>query len=89
MPEMDIDIPKLQQALLLLSAALTLIAIGAYTIKAVRGKFNAKKGSSSEMLTTFREMHEKGLLNDEEYRKVKTGMAGRMRAEVSRTDETV
>jgi hypothetical protein len=83
----DIVIERLARLLFLAGGLLAVVTIAAYAVTSIRRKINDNGASSSEMLDNFREMHERGVLSDREFRNIKTRLAARMRAELSSTKE--
>ena len=49
-----------------------LVAVGVYVVFLFRGEQRSDSSSSSEMLTGFRELHERGQLSPAEFRRVKS-----------------
>ena len=78
----------LPKAVILFTVTLILIAIGVYIIGKLRGSAVQEVESPSDQLTKFREMHEQGVLSDEEFREIKTQLATQMQAELSDSDQT-
>jgi hypothetical protein len=53
-----------------------------------RGGANEGQPSASELLTKFRELHARGGLSDDEYRTIKTKLAGELDARLRDNNET-
>jgi hypothetical protein len=83
----ELILERLSRLLLWGGGLLAVITIAAYVITSVRHKINDGSGSPSEMLDNFREMHERGVLSDREFRNIKTRLAARIRAELNSTKE--
>ena len=45
------------------------------------------KLATSDMMDAFRDLHGRGQLSDDEYRSIKTKLAARLKAELSKPDE--
>ena len=73
------------QLVLLVAALGVLIAIGLYVVGKVRALVRGKEGSTSDLLTNFRELHSKGELDDEEFRTIKSMLADRLQQELKDT----
>jgi uncharacterized membrane protein len=68
------------------AVAAAMVAIGFYIIRRFpRGEENGKL-STSDMMTTFRDLHAQGELSDDEYRNIKGKLAARLK-ELSKDDE--
>ena len=80
-------VPPLAKAALLLSAIFTLLAIGVQICAEISGRRQGRKGLAQEMLSRFRESHERGELSDEEYQLIKTKLALEVQAELNDTNE--
>ncbi len=63
------------------AVVLFLIVIGSYVTTRTRTNSSDQPHDTSGMLTNFRELHSQGQLSDDEYREIKTKLAGRLRAE--------
>jgi uncharacterized membrane protein len=68
------------------AAAAFLVAVGFYIIRRFPRREENGKVRTSEMMTTFRDLHSQGELSDEEYRTIKGKLAARLK-ELSRDDE--
>ena len=64
------------------SVLAVLIAVGYYLIGRIRGLMRSTQGTSSDLMTDFREIYSQGELSDEEYRAIKGTLAGRLQREV-------
>lgn len=68
------------------AAAAALVAVGFYIIRRFpRGEENGKL-RTSDMMTSFRDLHAGGELSDDEYRTIKGKLATRLK-ELSKDDE--
>lgn len=76
------------QVVILLTATLIVIATGVYLVGRFRGRGDQDQEGASDHLTKFREMHERGVLSDEEFREIKTQLASHLQAEISDSEET-
>ncbi len=84
----EISVERLAQLFFMLGGLLAVITVAAYIVATVRRKINDSGASSSDLLDNFREMHERGVLSDREFRNIKTRLAARMKAELSNAKET-
>ena len=76
------------RALLMLAAILVLAAIGISIMRRFRGGAGDDGPDASKLLTKFRDLHAKGDLSDEEFRTIKTKLAGQLQEELNDNDET-
>jgi hypothetical protein len=83
----DISVERLARLFFMSGGLLAVVTIAAYAVTTVRRKINDNGASSSELLDNFRELHERGVLSDREFRNIKTRLAARIRAELSRSKE--
>ena len=83
----EIVIERLTRLLFTTAGLLAVVTVAAYVVTTVRRKINDSGASTSDMLDNFREMHERGVLTDREFRNIKTRLAARMRAELNGTKE--
>jgi len=77
------------QIVMLFAAIAILIMTGAYFASKWRGTNEDDRMSTSELLTNFREMHSKSVLSDEEFRTIKSKLAGGIQKELRDTDKPV
>ncbi len=61
-----------------------LIVIGVYLIRKVHPSAEEQLSGSSELITNFRELHSGGKLSEEEYRTIKSKLAGSLDEELRR-----
>ncbi len=66
------------QLVLLLMTLAALVACGFYLISKVRQETREEHQSASDLLTEFRDLHAEGKLSDEEFRTIKSTLAGRL-----------
>ncbi len=64
-----------------------LLLIGVYLIRKVRPSEEEQFSASSELITNSRELHAQGELSDEEYRTIKSKLAGDLEQELRRATE--
>ena len=62
----------LAQATLLFAVIIALTIAGIFVMKKFRGNSGDEVSRTNDMTTTFRELHGRGDLSDEEYRTIKT-----------------
>ena len=72
----------------LIAIGLTLAAVGWYLVSKFRDFSDDDAPTTSELMTTFRDLHGEGGLTDAEYRTIKSRLAERMQAELRDNDET-
>ena len=65
-----------------LATVAILIAVGVYLVGRIRDGFNDQTGSTSDALSTFRELHDEGELSDEEYRNIKAKLSANLQREL-------
>jgi hypothetical protein len=74
---------RLAQAVLWGSVLLVLCCVGVYVIKAVRERSDRGEPlSANDMLTGFRDMHNSGNISQDEFKKIKSVLGGRLHDEV-------
>ena len=69
------------------TAIVILILAGAYIASKWRGTNDKDTMSAQEMLSNFREMHTQGVLTDEEFRTIKSKLAGDIQTELKDADK--
>ena len=69
-------------AIILFTAVVALVAVGAYAVSKWRDAIDDDTSSASELLTNFREMHSRGDLTDEEFRTIKAQLSYDIREEL-------
>ena len=73
-------------AIILFTAVVALVAVGAYTVSKWRDAIDDDTSSASELLTNFREMHSRGDLTDEEFRTIKARLSYEIQEEIKSSD---
>ena len=68
---------------MLFAAIAVLAALGALVVARFRGGKEDDQPQASELLTKFRELHGRGQLTDQEFRKIKSLLAEKLEAELS------
>lgn len=61
-----------------------LVAIGVYIVGKMRTAFNEQPQNTSDVMSTFRELHEEGELSDEEYKSIKAKLSASLKQEITR-----
>ncbi|MBL8828570.1 MAG: hypothetical protein JNM18_16420 [Planctomycetaceae bacterium] len=61
-----------------------LIAIGVYVVGKLRTAFNEQPQNTSDVMSTFRELHEGGELSDEEYKSIKAKLSASLKQQMTR-----
>ncbi len=64
-----------------------LVALAVYLIRRFPKGAGDDKLATSDMMDAFRDLHGRGQLSDDEYRSIKTKLASRLKAELSKPDE--
>lgn len=64
-----------------------MLCVAAYVIQRVRAQAVQKEHSAGELLSNFREMHSRGVLDDSEYRTIKTVLTARLSEELKDNDQ--
>jgi hypothetical protein len=72
----------------LIATGLSLAAVGVYVVLKFRDFAEDDAPTTSELMTTFRDLHDEGGLTDVEYRTIKSRLAEQMQAELKGNDET-
>ena len=78
---------KLARAVMLFSAMATLVAFGAYLVSKWRESNEDNKLTPNELITKFRKLHSKGVVDDEEFRTIKAKLAVEFRKQLNDSDE--
>ena len=76
-------IEALTESLLLFAVIFVMTAIGVAVARRYRGRAAKDIADSSAMMSKFRELHAEGGLSDEEFRTIKTKLAGDLKAELN------
>lgn len=66
----------------------SLLALGIYVIGKFRPGEEEDRFGTSDLITNFRELHALGQLTEDEFRTIKTKLAGRLQDEVQPHDES-
>ena len=83
------EIPQnLAHAILLFGLIFVMIGAGVYAVKKFRGQLDQRASLTSDMTTTFRQLHGRGDLSDDEYRTIKTMLDNEIRKDSSETGKT-
>jgi hypothetical protein len=78
----DTATQTLVHAGLLFAAIAVLAALGIWIMARFRGSKDSDQPVTSELLTKFRDLHEQGELNDQEFRNIKTLLADKLQQEL-------
>lgn len=73
---------SLSQAAILFAVIFVLTALGVALARRYRDRAAKDISESSMMMSKFRELHSEGGLSDEEFRTIKTKLAGELKAEL-------
>jgi hypothetical protein len=74
--------PLVRAGLLFLIIAV-LTGLGALVVSRFRGSAGDEQPTASELLTNFRELHEQGKLNAQEFRNIKTLLTDKLQQELN------
>ncbi|REK17283.1 MAG: SHOCT domain-containing protein [Planctomycetota bacterium] len=77
----------LASVVMLLAVTAVLVAVGVYVIGKVRAGLRESEPDASQWLTGFRELHDRGELDDEEYRTIKSVLSEQLQHEIDDTDK--
>ena len=77
----------LSQAALWFAVIFALSALAVIALRRWRGSASEAQLKPSELLTKFRELHDRGGLSDGEYRTIKTKLASQLDAKLNGNDE--
>lgn len=61
-----------------------LVAIGVYIVGRMRSALHEQPQTTSDVMSTFRELHEGGELSDEEYKTIKAKLSASLKQELTR-----
>ena len=78
---------SLAEAAILFAIVFVLTAIGFALARRYRDRDANDISESSTMMSKFRDLHSEGGLSDEEYRTIKTKLAGELKAELKNNDD--
>jgi uncharacterized membrane protein len=78
----------LSRASLWFAAIFALLAFAFLALRKWRGDAADDRPRASELLTKFRELHVRGSLSEDEYRTIKTKLAGQLDATLNDNDKT-
>lgn len=76
------------QWVLLFAATAVLAAVAVYVVGAVRAAWIGRETPTSDLISSFHELHSQGELSDEEFRTIKTRLSGRLQSELKDTKDT-
>jgi len=76
------------QSILLVAVLMVMMAVSFYALRRLRDQINKDRSPTSERLTNYREMHQRGDISDAEYRTIKGLLAEELQEELSNTDDT-
>ena len=82
------SLESLAEGVAWLAIILLLTAGGVAVARKFRGGDAENKQTPSELLSKFRDLHSRGGLSDEEYRTIKTKLAGELQTELKDNDNT-
>jgi len=74
------ELPVLE-IVMLVGVMAAVIAVGILVVRKFRDQLDENQEPPLGSLSNFREMHERGDLSDDEYRTIKTALAGRLEHE--------
>ena len=73
---------------ILLFAIVLAMAISVHVLGKWRGRAGEDREDRAQVLKNFQEMYERGEVSDEEFREIKSQLAGKVIAELNDSDET-
>jgi len=79
---MSDEFESLTQAAVLFAGIFALTALGVALVRRYRDRAAKDISQSSMMMSKFRELHAEGGLSDEEFRTIKTKLAGELKSEL-------
>lgn len=71
------------QIVIWLSVLAILVAIGGFVVGRFRGRSDDERLSANDLLTNFREMHQRGDIADSEFRNIKTVLGTQLQRELN------
>ena len=74
--------------IVLISLVAALAIVLGVVLRKSRGRDEEDQLPSSDLMTKFREIHDRGGLSDEEFRTIKTKLASELKAELKDTNNT-
>jgi hypothetical protein len=74
------------QAVIWIAILLVLCAIGAYVVIFFRNRGRSSQSSASELLTSFRQLHNKGGISRTEFREIKSVLGTKIQDELDSSD---
>lgn len=69
------------------AACAGLVAVGWYLLGLIRSQAAKSEPSASELLSSYRDLHDQGEISESEYREIKTVLASRLRAELDNAED--
>lgn len=78
----------LAQTVIWSSAGICMMIVGIYAVRRFRGRTGNAHPTTRDLLTNFRELHDVGELDDEEFRNIKTRLGSKLQDELKDTGET-
>lgn len=74
------------QAIIWVSVLVAISAVGVYLVLRFRESVRQDKKSSSDLLTDFRDLHDRGGLSQAEYKQIKSVLGGKLQEELGSKD---
>lgn len=72
------------QVIVGLAGLAVIVAIGVYVVGKIRSSDEENPQSTSEVMSTFRELYESGELSEEEYKNIKSKLSASLQQELKR-----
>lgn len=76
------------QLVIWLAVSAMAAAVAIYILGKIRAEPVQQEPTASELISKFRDLHSKGELTDEEFRKIKTKLAARLQEELKDNGQT-
>ena len=77
----------LPEIMLWVAVGVVLVAVGVFIIRRFPKGDDDDKLATSDMMDSFRDLHARGQLSDDEYRSIKTKLATRLKEELAKPDK--
>lgn len=75
------------KAVIVTAVVAILAMVGYYVVRRFRDSGDDDVPTANEILTNFRELHDKGDINEEEFRTIKTALKGKLEEELNDTGD--
>ena len=82
-----LPLQSLARVLMWLAVIVFLVAGLVYLMRWLRGADEDESSQSGDLLTSFRDIHSRGQLSDDEYRTIRSRLAARMQGELKHEED--